>query len=68
MYQKNLGSIGEVFKGLAFTVVISLVCSLIVAIVLVPVLTSKYFRIGAKKEKTYTGFFGKVDLTLGNFV
>ncbi len=67
MYQKKLGIIGEVFKGLAFTVVISLVCSLIVAIVLVPVLTSKYFRIGAKKEKTYTGFFGKVDLALGNF-
>ena len=52
MYQKELGIIGEVFKGLSFTVVISLVCSLLVAIVLVPVLSSSYLKIGSSKEKT----------------
>ncbi|HKL87064.1 MAG TPA: efflux RND transporter permease subunit, partial [Treponemataceae bacterium] len=67
MYQKELGIIGEVFKGLAFTVVISLLCSLFVAIVLVPVLASKYFKIGSKKDKTYKGFIGKIDLKVGSF-
>ena len=67
MYRKELEVIGEIFQGLAFTVVISLLCSLIVAIVLVPVLTSKYFKIGGKDRRTYTGFFGKLDLKLGNF-
>jgi hydrophobic/amphiphilic exporter-1 (mainly G- bacteria), HAE1 family len=67
MYQKKLGIIGEVFKGLAFTVVISLVCSIVVAVVLVPVLTSKYFRIGSTKDKTYKGWWGKTDLALGRF-
>lgn len=65
MYQKELGIIGEVFKGLSFTVVISLLCSLVVATVLVPVLASKYFKIGSKKNKTYKGLFGKIDLQLG---
>lgn len=51
MYKKELGLVGEIFEGLAFTVVISLLCSLIVALVLIPVLTSKYFRISTKKEK-----------------
>ncbi len=51
MYKKELGLVGEIFEGLAFTVVISLLCSLIVALVLIPVLTSKYFKISTKKEK-----------------
>jgi HAE1 family hydrophobic/amphiphilic exporter-1 len=51
MYKKELGIVGEIFQGLAFTVVISLLCSLIVALVLIPVLTSKYFKISTKKEK-----------------
>jgi len=67
MYRKELEVIGEIFQGLAFTVVISLLCSLIVAIVLVPVLTSKYFKIGGKNRRTYTGLFGKLDISLGNF-
>ncbi len=70
MYKKELEIIGEIFSGLAFTVVISLVCSLIVAIVLVPVLTSKYFKIGGKKDQPYQGrlaWWGKIDAKLGRF-
>lgn len=67
MYRRQLGIIGEIFQGLAFTVVISLLCSLIVALVLVPVLTSKYFKIGSKKEKTYEGRWGKIDLAMNGF-
>lgn len=51
MYKRELGIVGEIFQGLAFTVVISLLCSLIVALVLIPVLTSKYFKISTQKEK-----------------
>ena len=51
MYKKELGIIGEILGGLSFTVVISLVCSLVVAIVLIPVLTSKYFKISTKAER-----------------
>lgn len=65
MYQKELGIIGEVFKGLSFTVVISLLCSLVVAVVLVPVLSSKYFKIGSKKERNLPGVFGAADRRLG---
>ncbi|NLM00174.1 MAG: efflux RND transporter permease subunit [Treponema sp.] len=45
MYGNELGMIGQVFEGLTFTIVVSLVCSLIVAIVLVPVLASKYLKL-----------------------
>ena len=65
MYQKELGIIGEVLKGLSFTVVISLLCSLVVAVVLVPVLSSKYFKIGSKKERNLPGVFGAADRRLG---
>ncbi len=51
MYKRQLGIVGEIFQGLAFTVVISLLCSLVVALVLIPVLTSKYFKMSSKKEK-----------------
>jgi HAE1 family hydrophobic/amphiphilic exporter-1 len=67
MYKKQLGIIGEVFQGLAFTVVISLLCSLIVAIVLVPVLTSKYFKISSTKNLRIGGPIGKADKALGRF-
>jgi len=67
MYKKELEIIGEIFQGLAFTVVISLLCSLIVAIVLVPVLTSKYFQISGKKNRTIPGIWGKMDGTLARF-
>lgn len=59
MYGKELGMIGQVFGGLTFTVVVSLLCSLVVAIVLVPVLASKYFKlenIAAKKSKLGDAF------------
>lgn len=42
MYRSKLGLIGQVFDQLALTVVISLVSSLVLALTLVPVLTSKY--------------------------
>ncbi len=83
MYRRQLGLIGEIFQGLAFTVVISLVCSLVVALILVPVLTSKYLKLGSKREKELerqwlieqgvavaekkTTFIGRCDEAMGRF-
>lgn len=55
MFQKKLGMIGEVFQGLSFSVVFSLVSSLVVAITLVPVLASKYLVPSVKKDKDSKG-------------
>ena len=68
LYKAKLGIISEVFEGLTFTVVISLVCSLVVAVVLVPVLTSKYIKINiTKKEKKsiFDKFFDGLDNGFG---
>ena len=45
MFQQKLGIMGQFFHDLAYTIIFSLMCSLFVAICLVPVLTSKYLRI-----------------------
>ena len=45
MFSGNLGMVGQIFSGLTFTIVFSLICSLAVAIILVPVLASKYLKL-----------------------
>lgn len=45
MLRKMLGIMGQMFIGFAFTIIFSLLCSLVVAAVLVPVLSSKYLVI-----------------------
>jgi HAE1 family hydrophobic/amphiphilic exporter-1 len=51
MFQGLLEMIGELFFGLAFTVVISLAMSLFVAMVLVPVLSSHYLPLVTRRQK-----------------
>jgi HAE1 family hydrophobic/amphiphilic exporter-1 len=51
MFQGLLEMAGEMFAGLAFTVVISLLISLFTAAVLVPVLSSHYFPLVTRKQK-----------------
>jgi len=51
MFQNLLEMAGEMFAGLAFTVVISLGSSLLVAVFLVPVLSSHYFPLVTRKQK-----------------
>ncbi|MDR1929481.1 MAG: efflux RND transporter permease subunit [Treponema sp.] len=51
MFQGLLEMAGELFAGLAFTVVISLSISLLVAMVLVPVLSSHYLPLVTRKQK-----------------
>ena len=71
MFKGQLGIMGQIFSDLALTIIFSLLCSLVVAIVLVPVLSSKYLRIdkladrgeGVRFEinRRFTRFFSHLD-------
>ena len=59
MFKKTLGVMGQMFNDLAWTIIFSLTCSLLVAMCLVPVLTSKYLKIDkidTTKQKGDGGF------------
>ena len=53
-FLKDLGMMGQMFKGIIFTVVIALVSSLFVAIFLVPVLAGHFFPLTNRNEKPLT--------------
>jgi HAE1 family hydrophobic/amphiphilic exporter-1 len=61
MFQGLLEMAGEMFSGLAFTVVISLAISLFTALFLVPVLTSRFFPLVTRKQKPLKGFLKGLD-------
>jgi HAE1 family hydrophobic/amphiphilic exporter-1 len=61
MFQGLLEMAGEMFSGLAFTVVISLAISLFTALFLVPVLTSRYFPLVTRKQKPLKSFLKGLD-------
>jgi HAE1 family hydrophobic/amphiphilic exporter-1 len=61
MFKGLLEMPGELFAGLAFTVVISLAISLFTAIFLVPVLSSHYFPLVTRKQKPLTGRLAEID-------
>lgn len=51
---------GLLFQQLALVVVFALVCSLLVALTLVPMLSSKFLSVKSKNENTKKGWFQKV--------
>ena len=61
MFQGLLETAGEMFSGLAFTVVISLGVSLLTAAFLVPVLSSHFFPLVTRKQVPLKGRLGKID-------
>lgn len=67
MFQNTLGFVGEIFSGLTFTIVISLSASLVVALVLVPVLSSKFFPLYTKTQRPQPRWFQPVDDVLEGF-
>ena len=67
MFQGLLEMAGEMFAGLAFTVVISLAISLFTALFLVPVLTSHYFPLVTRKQKPLKGITAKLDKVFERF-
>ena len=58
-YMRELGYMGQMFKGIIFTVVIALVSSLFVAVFLVPVLAGKFLPLTSRKEKPLKSEFLK---------
>jgi HAE1 family hydrophobic/amphiphilic exporter-1 len=61
MFQGLLEVAGEMFAGLAFTVVISLGISLLTALFLVPILASHYLPLVTRKQKPLTGKPAELD-------
>ena len=51
LYMKELGMMGQMFKGMIFTIVIALLSSLFVAIFLVPVLAGVFLPLSNRAEK-----------------
>jgi hydrophobic/amphiphilic exporter-1 (mainly G- bacteria), HAE1 family len=67
MFQGLLEMAGELFAGLAFTVVISLGISLFTAVFLVPILSSHYLPLVTRKQKPLTGRFAEIDAKFEQF-
>ncbi|MDR2028913.1 MAG: efflux RND transporter permease subunit [Treponema sp.] len=67
MFKGLLEMVGELFSGLAFTVVISLSTSLFVAIALVPVLASHYLPLVTRKQKPLRGPLVPLDRVFERF-
>jgi HAE1 family hydrophobic/amphiphilic exporter-1 len=66
-FQGLLEMMGEMFSGLAFTVVISLSISLVVALLLVPVLSSHYLPLVTRKQKPLRGPLAPIDRIFERF-
>ncbi len=56
LFRKKLGLMGQLFDSLAYTIIFSLLCSLIVAMALVPVLCSSYLKIDKIVDENKSGF------------
>ncbi len=56
LFRRQLELAGQLFSGLAFTVVISLVSSLVVAVCLVPVLSSHFLPLRTTRQRPLHGF------------
>jgi HAE1 family hydrophobic/amphiphilic exporter-1 len=67
MFQGLLEMSGELFAGLAFTVVISLGISLFTAVFLVPVLSSHYLPLVTRKQNPLSGKLAEIDAYFGRF-
>ncbi len=66
-FMKDLGFMGQMFKGIIFTIVIALVSSLFVAIFLVPVLAGHFLPLTNRKEKPIKSKFFKKLYACFNF-
>lgn len=66
MLKTKMGMIGQFLNDLSMTIIFSLMCSLIVAITLVPVLSSSVLVVGNAGDKRDDSFIGKINRALGN--
>lgn len=67
LFRTQLDVVGELLSSLSFTVVISLSASLLVAISLIPVLSSHYLPLTSRKQKPLKGLTRILDNAMGRF-
>jgi HAE1 family hydrophobic/amphiphilic exporter-1 len=68
MFKADLDMIGIIFQDMAFTIVITLLTSLIIAVTLVPVLSSKFLPIVTRSRKPLKeGLLKRVDTAMEGF-
>jgi HAE1 family hydrophobic/amphiphilic exporter-1 len=68
IYKNDLREMGQLFNDLIFTVVISLVCSLVVAVTLVPSLCGSILKLNTRKQKPLkNAFLRRIDDGFENF-
>jgi HAE1 family hydrophobic/amphiphilic exporter-1 len=68
IYKNDLEEYGQLFSDLIFTVVISLICSLFVAITLVPVLCGSLLRLDTRRQRPLKNrFLIKIDDAMERF-
>ncbi len=68
IYKNDLEMMGQLFNDLIFTVVISLVCSLLVALTLVPALCGPILKLDTRKQKPLKNpFLSKCDAMFESF-
>ncbi|MDR1868072.1 MAG: efflux RND transporter permease subunit [Treponema sp.] len=68
IYKNDLEMLGQLFSDLIFTVIISLICSLVVALTLVPALCGSILKLDTRKQKPLKNRFLKaVDDSMENF-
>lgn len=67
LFQKKLGMMGQLFNNLAYTIIFSLLCSLVVAIALVPVLCSTYLPIDKIVDDGKKGFAYGINRAFNKF-
>lgn len=67
IFKNELEMIGEMFADLAFTIVISLISSMVVAFLLVPVLASRYLKLNSRREKPLGPTLSRLDRPFASF-
>ncbi len=67
IFQKKLGMMGQMFNDIAYTIIFSLMSSLVVAIALVPVLCAMYVRKANGKRNEGRGLAYSVDKAFAHF-
>lgn len=66
MLKSKMGMIGQLLDDLSMTIIFSLMCSLLVAITLVPVLSSSVLVVDNLGDKRDATSFGRINRALGN--
>lgn len=67
LFKSKLGIMGQMFDNIAWTIIFSLTCSLIVAMALVPVLSSSFLKIDKISTESSSGIKYGINKAFNNF-